>query len=50
MMSPTVEQEFIQVAVPARHVMAVYRLLTELEQQPDADIEPAGTNDDPAAS
>jgi DNA-binding transcriptional ArsR family regulator len=28
--------------------MAVYRLLTELEQRPDADIELAGTND-PAA-
>ncbi|WP_412516097.1 hypothetical protein K8Z49_33350 [Actinomadura madurae] len=49
MMTPPVDQEFVQVAVPARHVMAVYRLLTELEQQPGADIEPAGTNDAPAA-
>lgn len=48
-MSPEAEQEFTQVAVPVRHVMAVYRLLAELEQESDADIAPAGTNDDLAA-
>lgn len=46
-MSPKDEQEFIQVAVPAQHVMAVYRLLAKLEQEPDAEL--AGTNDAPAA-
>ncbi len=45
MMSPKVEQEFIQVAVPAQHVMSVYRLLSELEQEPDADAGLAGTSD-----
>ncbi|MFG2018274.1 hypothetical protein [Actinomadura geliboluensis] len=49
MMSPKVEQEFIQVAVPAQHVMAVYRLLSELEQEPGADAGLAGTSDAPGA-
>ena len=44
-MSPKVEQEFIQVAVPAQHVMAVYRLLSELEQEPDATIDASGAWD-----
>ncbi|MFF4242678.1 hypothetical protein ACFYYL_43015 [Actinomadura geliboluensis] len=45
MMSPKAEQEFIQVAVPAQHVMAVYRLLSELEQEPDATTDALGVWD-----
>jgi len=48
-MSQKAQQESIRVAVPAQHVMAVYRLLAELEQEPDAHAKPAGTNDVPVA-
>jgi hypothetical protein len=49
MMSRESNDEFINVPVPARHVLAVYRLLADLEEQPDADIESAGPKGDPAA-
>jgi hypothetical protein len=49
MMSPASDEEFINVPVPARHVLAVYRLLADLEEQPDADIESAETKGAPAA-
>jgi hypothetical protein len=49
MMSKESNDDFISVPVPARHVLAVYRLLADLEEQSDADIESAGPKGDPAA-
>src|ERR1700759_2875983 len=49
MMSPASDEEFITVPVPARHVLAVYRLLADLEEQPDTDIESAEPKGAPAA-
>jgi hypothetical protein len=45
MVSMMVEQEFIQVAVPARHVIAVYEFLAELERESAGGIEPSEADD-----
>ena len=49
MVNHIVSEKFVQVPVPARHVLAVYRLLADLEQQSDASIGPGEPNGDPAA-
>jgi hypothetical protein len=41
--------KFIKVAVPAHHVLAVYRLLADLEQQSHASSRSSDPNGDPAA-
>ena len=49
MVNHIVSEKFVQVPVPARHVLAVYRLLADLEQQSDASIGRGEPNGDPAA-